>query len=265
MPVEVAGLDEMPEAGSLFHGMKDIKKAAEIANMVRQQEKELERSHGFSLEEWSKARAGQAVKELVIVLKSDVQGSAETIKQELGKLQHDEVRVKVIHSAVGQVTTNDVHLAEAAHGIVVGFHVGVDAKARDLADNHHVDIRTYDVIYKLIDEIRNALAGLLAPELREVHQGTAEVRKVFRVSKVGQIAGCHVTKGLIRRDSKARLIRDGAVIYETEVASLKREKDDASEVREGFECGIQLRNYDDIKEGDVIDAYRIEAHKRSLS
>ncbi len=265
MPVEVAGLDEMPEAGSLFHGMKDIKKAAEIANMVRQQEKELERSRGFSLEEWSKARAGQAVKELVIVLKSDVQGSAETIKQELGKLQHDEVRVKVIHSAVGQITTTDVHLAEAAHGIVVGFHVGVDHKARELADNHHVDIRTYDVIYKLIDQIRDALAGLLAPELVEVYEGTAEVRKVFRVSKVGQIAGCYVTKGHIKRDNKLRLVRDGAVLYETEVSSLKREKDDASEVREGFECGIQLKNFDDLKEGDTLEAYRVEAHKRSLT
>ncbi len=264
MPVEVAGLDEMPEAGSLFHGMKDIKKAAEIANMVRQQERELERSRGFSLEEWSKARAGQAVKELVIVLKCDVQGSVETIKQELGKLQHDEVRVKVIQSMVGQITTNDVHLAEASGGIVVGFHVGVDAKARDLADNHHVDIRTYDVIYKLIEEVRDALAGLLAPELVEVYTGTAEVRKVFRVSKVGQIAGCHVTRGFIRRDSKLRLLRDGAAIYQTEIASLKREKDDASEVREGFDCGIQLKNYDDVKEGDVIEAFKIEAHKRSL-
>lgn len=264
IPVEVAGLDEMPEAGSLFHGMKDIKKAAEIANMVRQQERELERSRGFSLEEWSKARSGAQVKELVIVLKSDVQGSAETIKQELTKLQHDEVRVKVIHSAVGQITTTDVHLAEAAGGIVVGFHVGVDHKARELADNHHVDIRTYEVIYKLIDEIRNALAGLLAPELVEVYEGTAEIRQVFRVSKVGQIAGSHVTKGVIKRDSKLRLVRDGVTIYETEVASLKREKDDASEVREGFDCGIQLKNYDDMKEGDLLEAYRIEAHKRSL-
>ncbi|MCC7508929.1 MAG: translation initiation factor IF-2 [Planctomycetes bacterium] len=265
IPVEVAGLDEMPEAGSLFHGMKDIKKAAEIANMVRQQERELERSRGFSLEDWSKARAGQQVKELLLVLKSDVQGSAETIKQELGKLQHDEVRVKVIHSAVGQITTTDVHLAEAAGGIVVGFHVGVDGKARDLADNHHVDIRTYEIIYKLIEEIRDALAGLLSPERIEMHQGTAVVRMVFKVSKVGRIAGCHVTKGSIRRDSRLRLVRDGAVIYETDVASLKREKDDASEVREGFECGIQLKNYDDVKEGDVIEAFKIEERKRTLS
>lgn len=264
-PVEVAGLDEMPEAGSLFHGMKDIKKAAEIANMVRQQEKDLERSRGFSLEEWSRARAGQAVKELVIVLKADVQGSVETIRQELAKLQHNEVRVKVIQALVGQITTNDVHLAEASGGIVVGFHVGVDHKARDLADNHHVDIRTYEVIYKLIEEIRDALAGMLAPERIEVYQGSAEVRRVFKVSKVGRIAGCHVTRGIVRRDSRLRLVREGAVIYESEVASLKREKDDASEVREGFECGIQLKNYDDLKEGDVIEAYKIEERKRSLT
>lgn len=264
VPVEVAGLDEMPEAGSLFHGMKDLKKAAEIANMVRQQENELARSRGFSLEEWSKARAGTMVKELVIVLKGDVQGTVETLKQELGKLTHAEVRVKVIHASVGQITTTDVHLAEASGGIVVGFHVGVDHKARELADNHHVDIRTYDVIYKLIDEIRDALAGLLAPELVEQYEGTADIRKVFRVSKVGTIAGCMVTKGVIKRDSKVRLLRDGVPIYETVITSLKREKDDASEVREGFECGIQIRGYEDFKEGDQIEAYRIEEHKRSL-
>jgi translation initiation factor IF-2 len=264
IPVEVAGLDEMPEAGSLFHGMKDVKKAAEIANMVRQQENELARSRGFSLEEWSKARAGTMVKELVIVLKCDVQGSVETIKQELDKLKHNEVRVKVIHAAVGQVTTTDVHLAEAAGGIVVGFHVGIDAKARDLADNHHVDIRTYEVIYKLIEEIRDALAGLLAPELVEQYEGTADIRQVFKVSKVGKIAGCMVSKGLIKRDSKVRLLRDGVPIYETTMLSLKRGKDDAGEVREGFECGIQLKGYEDFKEGDQIEAYRIEEHKRTL-
>lgn len=264
VPVEVAGLDEMPEAGSLFHGMKDLKKAAEIANMVRQQENDLARSRGFSLEDWSKARAGQAVKELVIVLKCDVQGTAETIKAELDKLTHAEVRVKVIQSAVGQITTTDVHLAEASNGIVVGFHVGVDGKARDLADNHHVDIRTYDVIYKLIEEIRNALAGLLTPELIEHYEGTAEIRAVFKVTKVGRVAGCMVTKGAIKRDNKVRLLRDGVPIYESMITSLKREKDDAAEVREGFECGIQIRNYEDFKEGDLIEAYRIEEQKRSL-
>ncbi|MDC1141637.1 translation initiation factor IF-2 [Planctomycetota bacterium] len=264
IPVEVAGLDELPEAGSLFHGMKDLKKAAEIANMVRMQEEELARSRGFSLEEWSKARAGQAVKELVIVLKGDYQGSVETIVQELEKLKHDEVRIKVIHNAVGGITTTDVHLAEAAHGIVIGFHVGVDAKARELADNHHVDIRTYEVIYKLIEEIRGALEGLLEPELVEKYQGTAEVRKVFRVSKVGKIAGCMVTKGIIKRDSKLRLVREGVPIYESRVGSLKREKDDASDVREGFECGIQLQKFDDLKEGDLIEAYEVEEHSRTL-
>lgn len=263
-PVEVAGLDEMPEAGSLFHGMKDLKKAAEIASMVRQQENELARSRGFSLEEWSKARAGTMVKELVIVLKCDVQGTAETIKAELDKLKHEEVRIKVIHNAVGQISTTDVHLAEASGGIVVGFHVGVDHKARELADNHHVDIRTYEVIYKLIDDLRNALAGLLAPELVEQYEGTAEIRKVFKVSKVGKVAGCMVTKGVMKRDAKVRLLRDGVPIYETVMSSLRREKDDASEVREGFECGIQIKNYDDFKEGDEIEAFRIEEHKRSL-
>ncbi|MCB9894430.1 MAG: translation initiation factor IF-2 [Planctomycetes bacterium] len=264
IPVEVAGLDEMPEAGSLFHGMKDLKKAAEIANMVRQQENELARSSGFSLEEWSKARAGTMVKELVIVLKGDVQGTVETLKQELAKLTHAEVRVKVIQAAVGQITTTDVHLAEASGGIVVGFHVGVDHKARELADNHHVDIRTYDVIYKLIQEIRDALGGMLAPELVEQYEGTADIRQVFRVSKVGKVAGCMVTKGFIKRDSKVRLLRDGVPIYETSITSLKREKDDASEVREGFECGIQIKGYEDFKEGDQLEAYRIEEHKRSL-
>ncbi|MCL4731195.1 MAG: translation initiation factor IF-2, partial [Planctomycetes bacterium] len=264
IPVEVAGLDELPEAGSLFHGMKDIKKAAEIANMVRTQEREVARAGGFSLEEWSRAKAGQRVKELVIVLKCDVQGSVETIRAELAKLTHEEVRIKIIQAAVGQISTTDVHLAEASGGIVVGFHVGVDAKARELADNHHVDIRTYEIIYRMIDDLRNALEGLLAPEIIETYEGTAEVRKVFKISKVGRIAGCMVTRGVIKRDSRLRLVRDGAVIYETSVASLKREKDDASEVREGYECGIQLKNYDDLKEGDIIEAHRIEERRRSL-
>lgn len=262
--VEVAGLDEMPEAGSLFHGMKNIKKAAEIASMVRQQERELERSKGFSLEEWSRAREGQSIRELVIVLKCDVQGSVETIKAELEKLQNDEVRVKVIHSAVGGITTTDVHLAEAADGIVVGFHVGVDAKARELADNHHIDIRTYEVIYKLIEEIHDALSGLLAPDLIESYLGTAEVRRVFKISRVGTIAGCMVTKGTIKRGARVRLQRDGSNIFETDVQTLKREKDDASEVREGFECGIQLKNFNDIKEGDIIEAFEVAEKKRTL-
>ncbi|MCC6465740.1 MAG: translation initiation factor IF-2 [Planctomycetes bacterium] len=263
--VEVAGLDELPEAGSLFHGMKDIKKAAEIAAMVRMQERELERSRGFSLEEWARAKAGQQVKELVVVLKCDVQGSAETIRKELEKLQHDEVRVKVIHAAVGQITTTDVHLAEAAGGIVLGFHVGVDGKARELADNHHVDLRTYEIIYRLIDEVRDALGGLLAPEVVEVYLGSAEVRRMFKISKVGRVAGCMVTRGVIKRDAKIRVVREGAVIYQSDIVSLKREKDDASEVREGFECGIQVRNYDDVKEGDILEAFRIEERRRSLS
>ena len=266
MPVEVAGLDELPDAGSRFHGMKkDIKKAAEIAGMVRMQERELERTRGFSLEDWSKAKAGQAIKELVIVLKADVQGSVETLRQELDKLTHDEVRVKVIHTGVGQITTNDVHLAEAAKGIVVGFHVGVDTLARDLADNHHVDVRVYEIIYRLIDELRDALGGMLAPEIIETYQGTAEIRQVFKLSKVGTVAGCRVIKGLMKRDSRVRIIREGVVAWQGAMASLKRVKDDAAEVREGMECGIQLAGFDDIKMGDQIEAFALEERARKLS
>ncbi|MCC6574290.1 MAG: translation initiation factor IF-2 [Planctomycetes bacterium] len=264
MPVEVAGLDEMPEAGSRFHGMKDIKKAAEIAQMVQQQEKELERSRGFSLEEWSKAKAGQAVKELVLVLKCDMQGSAETIRKELEKLTHDEVRVKVIHSAVGQISTTDIHLAEAAQGIVLGFHVGVDPLARELAENHHVDVRTYEIIYRLIDDVRSALSGMLAPEIVETYQGTAEIRQVFKLSRVGTVAGCMVTRGEFKRDSHVRLQRQGINIWTGKLASLKRGKDDASTVGEGYECGMQLAGYDDIKEGDTIESFVLTEHARSL-
>ncbi|GIK52243.1 MAG: translation initiation factor IF-2 [Planctomycetaceae bacterium] len=264
MPVEVAGLDELPEAGSRFHGMKDIKKAAEIANMVRLQERELERTRGFSLEDWSKAKAGQSVKELVIVLKADVQGSVETLRQELSKLTHDEVRIKVIHTGVGAITTNDVHLAEAAKGIVIGFHVGVDPLARELADNHHIDVRVYEIIYRLIDELRDALGGLLEPELVETYQGTAEIRQVFKLSKVGTVAGCYMQKGFIRRDSRIRLIRGGVPVWQGSLASLKRLKDDASEVREGLECGMQLAGYDDIKVGDQIEGFLVEARARKL-
>ncbi len=264
MPVEVAGLDELPEAGSRFHGMKDLKKAAEIAGMVRMQERELERTRGFSLEDWSKAKAGQAIKELVIVLKGDVQGSIETLRQELDKLTHEEVRVKVIHTGVGAITTNDVHLAEAARGVVIGFHVGVDPLARELADNHHVDVRNYDIIYRLIDEVRDALAGLLAPEIIETYEGTAEIRQVFKLSKVGTVAGCFMIKGAIKRTHRARIIRGGVVAWQGGIATLKRLKDDASEVREGQECGIQLAGFDDIKVGDQIEAFSIEERARKL-
>lgn len=264
MPVEVAGLDELPEAGSRFHGMKDIKKAAEIANMVRLQERELERTRGFSLEDWSKAKAGQSIKELVLVLKCDVQGSVETIRQELDKLTHEEVRVKVIHTGVGAITTNDVHLAEAARGVVIGFHVGVDPLARELADNHHVDVRNYDIIYRLIEEVRDALAGLLAPEIVETYEGTAEIRQVFKLSKVGTVAGCYMLKGAIKRMHRARIIRGGVVAWQGGIATLKRLKDDVAEVREGQECGIQLAGFDDIKVGDQIEGFSIEERARKL-
>lgn len=232
--------------------------------MVRLQERELERTRGFSLEDWSKAKAGQSVKELVIVLKADVQGSVETLRQELSKLTHDEVRIKVIHTGVGAITTNDVHLAEAAKGIVIGFHVGVDPLARELADNHHIDVRVYEIIYRLIDELRDALGGLLEPELVETYQGTAEIRQVFKLSKVGTVAGCYMQKGFIRRDSRIRLIRGGVPVWQGSLASLKRLKDDASEVREGLECGMQLAGYDDIKVGDQIEGFLVEARARKL-
>ena len=195
------------------------------------------------------------MQDLNIVLKGDVQGSVEALLGEIQKIQHAEVRVTVIHTGVGGITENDVNLASASDALVVGFNVRPSAEARQLAEREGVDIRTYRVIYQLTEDIQKALVGMLSPVSTEETLGEAEVRALFRVSRLGTIAGCMVTSGLVRRGAQVRVIRDGTVIYETNIAQLKRFKDDAREVSEGFECGILLDGFNDVKEGDVLEAY----------
>jgi len=198
---------------------------------------------------------GGETKELPLVLKADVHGSGEVLRETVEKLSTEKVKVKVIHSAIGAVTTNDVILASASNATIIGFNVRPERKATQLAEKEEVEIRLHTVIYELIDELKRAMAGLLEPTFEEEIKGSAEVRDTFKVPKFGVIAGCHVTEGVIPRNAGARLLRDARVVWEGKIGSLRRFKDDASEVRSGFECGIGLEGYQDLKPGDVIEAY----------
>jgi translation initiation factor IF-2 len=203
------------------------------------------------------------VQELSIVLKGDVQGSVEALVGELGKIKHSEVRVNVIHTGVGGITENDVNLAAASSALVVGFNVRPSADARTLAEREGVDIRTYRVIYQLTEDIQQALVGMLSPVRTEETIGEAEVRALFKVSRLGTIAGCMVTSGIVRRNARVRIVRDGTVIYDTTIAQLKRFKEDAREVADGFECGILLDGFNDVKEGDVLEVYETREVERT--
>ena len=216
------------------------------------------RSKSVSLEDLFSAVQEGAVQELNLVIKADVQGSVEAAIDELGKIQHDEVTVNVIHSGVGGIVASDVNLAAASNAIVIGFNVRPNADAKALAEREGVDIRTYRVIYKLTEDIQQALIGMLSPEKVEEVMGEAEVRQTFKASKVGTIAGCMVTQGVIQRGAQVRIVRDGAIVHDGRIETLKRFSDDAREVAQGFECGLTLENFDDIKEGDVLEAYSIK-------
>jgi translation initiation factor IF-2 len=260
VPVEVTGLDETPGAGDAFNAVKDERMARELVAERKQTAKD-ERvgaaTQKMTLQDlFHQIQEGQ-VKELNVIIKADVQGSAEAVRTSLEKLSTDEVRVKVIHAGVGGITENDVMLASASNAIVVGFNVRPESNARILAEQDKIDLRMYRVIYECIEEIQAAMKGLLAPKLKEEFLGTAEIRQVFKVSGVGAIAGCMVKEGKIVRNAKIRLVRDGVVQYEGELASLRRFKDDVREVLSGFECGIGIEKYNDVKEGDLIEAYQI--------
>jgi translation initiation factor IF-2 len=203
------------------------------------------------------------VQELNVIVKGDVQGSLEAVVGELAKIKHPEVAVNVIHTGIGAITESDVMLASASSAIIAGFNVRPNAEARSAAERDGVDIRTYRVIYQLTEDIQQALVGMLAPEQVEESLGDAEVRALFRASRLGVIAGCMVTRGVIRRNSQIRVVREGAVVYETTIASLKRFKDDVREVQEGFECGILLENFNDVKEGDILEAYETRQIERT--
>ena len=258
-PVEVLGFDHPPGAGEFARVVEHERQAKHLANVraerLRREQLAQRPRRRISLESLHDALLEGGIQDLNIVLKGDVQGSVEALLGELQKIQHSEVRVNVIHTGVGGITENDVNLASASDALVVGFNVRPSADARQLADREGVDIRTYRVIYQLTDDIQQALVGMLSPVQTEELLGEAEVRALFRVSRLGTIAGCMVTSGLVRRGAQVRIIRDGTIIHETSVAQLKRFKDDVREVAEGFECGILLDNYNDVKEGDILEAF----------
>jgi translation initiation factor IF-2 len=266
MPVEVQGFDGVPDAGDEFVVVADEKVARKISDARRgkQREKELARETTFTLDKFLAAKAGEKVKVLNLVVKSDVQGSQEAITDALNKLSTDEVRIDIIHSGTGAITESDILLASASNAVIIGFNVRPTAKVKDVAEQEKVEIRFYNIIYKLVADIKDALSGMLTPTIKEVYLGQAEVRQTFSVPKVGTIAGCAVIDGKLIRNAKVRLLREGVVIYTGKLTSLKRFKDDVREVLKGFECGTGLENFNDIKEGDVIEAFEEVEEKRSL-
>ena len=260
VPVEVLGLQGLPMAGDSLQVITDDSKARQIASFRQdaQRERELAKKSRLTLDQLHVRMAQGEVKEVPVVLKADVQGSTEVLSEMLGKLETSKVRIRIIHAAVGAITEYDVLLAATSNGIIIGFNVRPERKASEIATREKVDIRLHTVIYNVVDELKQAMAGVLDPVTREVFQGTIEVRDTFKVPKVGTIAGCHVTDGLVSRNAQVRLLRDNVVIFEGRIASLKRFKDDASEVRSGYECGIGIQGYNDIKAGDVIEAFTTE-------
>jgi len=260
-PVEVTGFNEVPEAGDPLQVLEDESKARSIASFRSDEQRSRALSgisSKLSLDQlFSQIEAGE-VKELPVVLKADVQGSVEVLKDALEKLATEKVKVRVIGSGVGGISTNDVLLASASNAIVIGFNVRPERNASDLAEKEEIDIRLHTVIYELLDELKKAMAGLLEPTFKEVGLGRAEVRETFKVPKMGTIAGSHVLEGLVKRNALARLLRDNVVVYEGKIGSLRRFKDDAAEVRSGFDCGIGLERFQDLKPGDIIEAYARE-------
>ncbi len=267
MPVRVVGLSGVPDAGDAVHAVESERVAKDI--VANREAKEREQVGAptrprVSLEELFADAAGEGPKDLRVIVKADVQGSAEALRESLVKLATEKVKVTVLHTSVGGITESDVQLAQASSAIIVGFHVRPDPKARKLAEANGVDVRVYQIIYEALDEVRAAMAGLLPPNLKEVVLGQAEVRKTFSIPKAGTVAGCYVTDGLIRRGARSRLVRDGVQVFDGRFASLKRFKDDVREVQTGFECGIGLDGFNDVKVGDRIEAYEIQEQPAQL-
>jgi translation initiation factor IF-2 len=266
-PVEILGFDRPPPAGELGRVVENERRARELAQQrgerLRREAMAKQRSGGVSLDKLFEQMQAGGVQDLNIVIKGDVQGSVEAIVSELGKIQHPEVRVNVIHTGVGGITENDVNLAAASNAMIVGFNVRPSAEVRSVAERSGVEIRLYRVIYQLTEEIEQALVGMLTPVETEAIIGEVEVRALFKVSRLGTIAGCMVTSGLVRRNSHVRLFRDGTRIHETTVAQLRRFKDDVREVTEGFECGILLEGFNDLREGDVLEVFETREVERT--
>jgi len=266
IPVEIQGLSDVPGAGEEVAVLTDERKAREIA-LFRQgkfREVKLAKKQAANLENMFDQIGEGEVKMMPLLIKADVQGSQEALVQSLVKLSTTEVKVKVIHSAVGGITESDVNLAVASKAVIIGFNTRADAAARKLAESSGVDIRYYNIIYEAVDEVKAALSGMLTPEKKEAVLGLVEIRQIYKISKVGTVAGCMVTEGLVRRSSRIRLLRDNVVIHDGELDSLKRFKDDVREVKFGFECGLSLKNYNDIREGDQLEAYEVQEVARTL-
>lgn len=265
MPVEVLGFNNVPEAGDDFVILEDEKQAKSVADArasrVRQASDPGQR--GVSLDEFMQRLKDEEIRDLNLVIKADVQGSAEALSQAVSKITNEEARVRVLHTGVGTVTESDVMLAQASGAIIIGFGVGVESKARQLGEREKVDVRQYRVIYEVVDDIQQALTGMLTPKFKEIILGRAEVREVFRVPKIGAVGGCYVTEGKILRSGQVRILRNGVVVHEGPIGSLKRFKDDVREVATGFECGIGLEKFNDIKVGDILEVFTQEEVKAS--
>jgi translation initiation factor IF-2 len=264
-PVEVLGFEELPTAGDTFMVVEDEKKARQIAEIRKQKKEQQEKlSKGILLEEVFKKIEEGELKELKLILKTDTVGSLEALKKALTELSTPEVSIRVLHGAVGGITENDVMLAKASQAIIIGFNTRPDLKAKETAEREKVDIKLYSIIYEAIEDVKNALRGMLKPVQKEVVLGSAEVRATFKIKGVGTVAGCYVLDGKIVRNANARLIRDGVVIYTGKIEGLKRFKEDVQEVARGFECGVKLKDYNDVKVGDVIECYEVRLEKPSL-
>ncbi len=262
-PVEILGFEDLPDPGDTLVVVESEKKAKQIAEQ-RREKKEQKVVTGFKLEELFKKIQEGDIKELNVIIKADTIGSLEAIKKSLDELSTEKVNIRVIHGAVGGISENDVMLAKATNAIIIGFNTRPDPKVREVLEREKVDLRLYSVIYQVIDDIKKAMEGLLEPVEREVLLGSAEVRATFKIKGVGTVAGCYVLDGKIVRNAKARLIRDGVVIYDGEIENVRRYKEDVQEVAKGYECGIKLRNFNDIKVGDIIECYEMKLEKPSL-
>ncbi|GHU88357.1 hypothetical protein AGMMS49941_12500 [Deferribacterales bacterium] len=266
MPVEVMGFSSVPESGDKIIVLDDEKAAKAIANLRLRHERESKRTNGSAMtltDFYEKVKQGE-VKQLNIIVKADVQGSLEALKGSLQKLSNAEVKVNVMHDATGGITESDIVLAKASAAIIIGFNVRPDAKSRLMAEREGVSIELYSIIYKVIDDVKLALEGMLTPDTKETILGHISVRQVFSVPKIGKVAGCYVDDGKITRNSLVRVVRDSVVIYDGKLSSLKRFKEDVREVTSGYECGISIDKYQDVKEGDALEVYELTEEKRTL-
>jgi translation initiation factor IF-2 len=264
--VEVLGFDSAPEAGDQFAVVENEARAREITEYRLRKRRETlgQASTSRSLEQMMQQLHEAGKKEFPLVIKGDVQGSIEAITGALAKISTDEVEARVVHSGVGGITESDISLANASNAVIIGFNVRANAQAKTAADQDGVEIRYYNIIYDLVDDVKAAMSGMLDPTLREVFLGNAEIREVFNISKIGRVAGCLVTDGRVERGAKVRLVRDNVVIHEGTLSTLKRFKEEVKEVPAGQECGMAFANYQDIREGDVIECFQVETIQRTL-